>query len=168
MSAPIVRIGDLEINQDLGVQERMWRIQRVGWAAIGVIVLLGLSGLFGHGPLSHTTGGDLHGPLWLEYERFGRNQGSSELRIHVRPTSDPVRIWIGPDYTARVDIPHIIPEPTRSGIADNGFIFEVAAAGMNEPGVITVNLQFRAAGWVAGEARSPGFPAIPLRQFIYP
>lgn len=168
MSAPIVRIGDLEINQDLGVQERMWRIQRVGWALIGVIVLSGLSGLFGRGPLGYTTGGDVHGPLWVEYERFGRNQASSELRIHVRPTSDTVRIWIGPDYTAHVDILRIIPEPAISRVDGAGFMFEVAAMGKNEPGTITLNLQFHAVGRVAGEVRSPGSPAIPIRQFIYP
>ncbi len=168
MSAPIVRIGDLEINQDLAVQARMWKIQRVGWAVIGVIVLSGLSGLFAHGPLSYTTGGDRHGALWVEYERFGRNQASSELRIHVRPASDPVRIWIGPDYTAKVDILRIVPEPAISRVDGAGFTFEVAAMGKDEPGTITVNLQFHAVGRMAVEVRSPGSPAIPIRQFIYP
>ncbi|WP_447598092.1 hypothetical protein [Nitrospira sp. Nam80] len=171
MSAPIVRVGDLEINQDLPVQHRMWRIQRVGWAAMGLIVLSGLAGLFGHGPLSDTIAGDIHGPLWVEYERFGRYEGSSELRIHVKPgqaSNGSVRIWLGPDYTGRVNIQRITPEPVTSGMADNGLLFEVTMTGKQESGIITLNLQFIDVGWVTGELRSPGVAAIPVRQFVYP
>lgn len=147
----------------------MWKIQRAGWAAMGVIVLLGLAGLFGHGPASRASGGDRQGPLWVEYERFGRYQGSSELRIHVRSaqTSKPIRIWIGPDYTAHVDVQQIIPSPLASELADHGFAFEVAASD-REPGVITLLLQFRDIGRVAGEIRSPGVDPIPVRHFVYP
>lgn len=171
MSAPIVRVGDLEINQDLRVQHRMWNIQRAGWAAMGLIILSGLAGLFGHGPLSYTTGGDIRGPLWVEYERFGRYEGSSELRIHVKPgqaSNGSIRIWIGPDYSAHVNIQHITPAPVTTEIADNGLLFEVAMAGEQGWGIITLPLQFSGIGRVAAELRSPGVPAIPIRQFIYP
>jgi hypothetical protein len=170
MSAPIVRIGDLEINQDLRVQEQMWKIQRIGWAAMALIVVLGLFGLFGHGPASRTSAGDKQGPLWIEYERFGRHQGSSELRLHVRAadTSKPISIWIGPDYAAHVDIQQIIPSPVKSTLVDHGFTFEIAAAARHEPGVITLRLQFRDIGWVTGEIRLAGSDSISIRQFIYP
>jgi hypothetical protein len=170
MSAPIVRIGDLEINQDLNVQRRMWKIQRIGWAAMALIVVLGMAGLFGHGPASRASAGDRQGPLWIEYERFGRHQGSSELRLHVHAadTSQPISIWIGPDYAGHVDIHQIIPSPVRSTLVDQGFAFEIAASDQHKPGVITLLLQFRDIGWVVGEIRSPGADPVPIRQFIYP
>ena len=170
MSAPIVRIGDLEINQDLRVQRQMWKIQRIGWALMASLVVLGLVGLFGHGPASRTSAGDRQGPLWVEYERFGRHQSSSELRVHIRATdtSKPISIWIGPDYAAHVDIQQIIPAPLRNMLADHGLAFEIAAADPHEPGVITLLLQFRDIGWVTGEIRSPGSDPVPIRQFIYP
>jgi hypothetical protein len=170
MSAPIVRIGDLEINQDLNVQRQMWKIQRVGWAAMALIVVLGLAGVFGHGPASRVSAGDRQGPLWIEYERFGRHQGSSELRLHIGPAdrSNPITIWIGPDYAAHVDIQQIIPTPVRSTLVDQGFAFDIDAADQRKPDVITLLLQFRNIGWVAGEIRSPGTDPVPIRQFIYP
>lgn len=170
MSAPIVRIGDLEINQDISVQRRMWKIQRIGWAAMAVIVILGLVGLFGHGPVSRASVGDRQGPLWIEYERFGRHQGSSELRLHIRvaDTSKPVSIWIGPDYAAHVDIQQITPSPLRTTLADHGFTFEIATADQHEPGVVTLLLQFRDIGWVTGEIRLPGSNPLSIRQFVYP
>jgi hypothetical protein len=170
MSAPIVRIGDLEINQDLRVQKKMWRIQRIGWAAMALLILMGLAGLFGHGPASHTSAGESEGPLWVEYERFGRHQGSSELHIHVRPAraSEPVRIWIGPDYTTHVDIQQIMPAPLVSELQDHGVAFDIAAAETGVPAVVTLTLQFRAIGLVTAEVRSPGVDPITIRQFVYP
>jgi hypothetical protein len=170
MSAPIVRIGDLEINQDLRVQTKMWKIQRVGWAAMALIVALGGAGLFGHGPASRASAGDRNGSLWVEYERFGRHQGSSELRLHVRAVdnSKPLTFWIGPDYTAHVDIQQIIPTPLKTTLANQGLTFEIAATEKEDPGVITLLLQFRDFGWVTGEIRSPGADTVPIRQLIYP
>ncbi|HJR77515.1 MAG TPA: hypothetical protein VJ805_11095 [Nitrospiraceae bacterium] len=170
MSAPIVRIGDLEINQDLRVQEQMWKIQRIGWAAMALIVLLGVAGLFGHGPASRASAGNKDDPLWIEYERFGRHQGSSELRFHVRAAdpSKPISIWIGPDYAAHVDIRQIMPPPVRTTLADQGFTFEVAAADPQEPGVVTLLLEFRGIGRLNGEIRSPGAEPVHIWQLIYP
>jgi hypothetical protein len=170
MSAPIVRIGDLEINQDLRVQAKMWKIQRVGWAMMALIVAFGAAGLFGHGPASRASVGDQQGSLWVEYERFGRHHGSSELRLHVRAAdpSKPLHLWIGPDYAAHVDIQQIIPPPLKSTLGDQGFVFEIAAADQHEPGVVTLLLQFRDIGLVTGEIRSPGADPVPIRQFIYP
>jgi hypothetical protein len=170
MSAPIIRVGDLEINQDLNVQRRMWKIQRVGWAAMALILLLGLVGVFGHGPASRVSAGDRQSRLWIEYERFGRHQGSSELRLHVGPadTSKPISIWIGPDYAAHVDIQRIIPSPVRSTLVDQGLAFEIDAADQRKPGIITVLVQFHDIGWVAAEIRSPGADPVPIKQFIYP
>ncbi len=31
----VKRVGDLEINEDLGFQRRMWAFQRVGWGSDG-------------------------------------------------------------------------------------------------------------------------------------
>jgi hypothetical protein len=170
MSAPIVRIGDLEINQDLRVQEQMWRIQRIGWAGMALLVVFGAVGLFGHGPASRASAGNENGPLWIEYERFGRHQGSSELRLHVRTadTSKPISIWIGPDYAAHVDIKQIMPPPVRTTLADQGFTFEVAVADHQESGVVTLLLEFRDIGRLTGEIRLPGAEPVRIWQFIYP
>jgi hypothetical protein len=39
------RAGNLEINQDLRFQRRMWAVQRIGWAVMALIVLVGLVGV---------------------------------------------------------------------------------------------------------------------------
>jgi hypothetical protein len=54
MASSPVRIGDLEINQDLGAQQKTWTIQRIGWGGMALIVLAALGGAFGSGPLART------------------------------------------------------------------------------------------------------------------
>lgn len=170
MASPIHRIGDLEINQDLNVQARMWRIQRVGWAIMLVIVLLALTGLFGRGPAGKTKAGDAGGPLWVEYERFERFQSSSVLRIHLLPVTSPGprQVWISNRYLSGVEIHRILPDPMVTKMSDDGLLFEVGTAGKAEAGVLTLYLQFQQMGALAGDVRSPGNAPVRIRQFVYP
>ncbi|MEN5223510.1 MULTISPECIES: hypothetical protein [Pseudomonas] len=39
------------VEEDMRMQQRVWRFERVGWYALVLVVLLGLAGLFGNGPL---------------------------------------------------------------------------------------------------------------------
>ena len=39
------------VQEDMTMQQRVWRFERVGWYLLVVIVLLGLAGVFGNGPL---------------------------------------------------------------------------------------------------------------------
>ena len=41
------RVGDLEINEDLRFQRRMWAVQRVGWIVTALVVLAALAALLG-------------------------------------------------------------------------------------------------------------------------
>src|SRR5690606_13874049 len=46
------RFGELEIDQEISIQEKVWKIQRGGWLAMLFFILAGASGLLGNGPLS--------------------------------------------------------------------------------------------------------------------
>jgi hypothetical protein len=170
MSAPIIRIGDLEINQDLRVQKRMWKIERIGWVAMAIIVLLGAAGLFGHGPASYTTAGEESGPLQIEYERFGRHQSQSRLSLHVHtlPTEGPVSFWINSAYLKNIEIQDMTPLPLKTTITGDGVLFHVDAAEQETPGLITLYFQFHSIGWLTGEFQMPGASSLKIRQFVYP
>ena len=64
--------GALSLNQNLIFQKRFWRAQRIGWGVLTVALLAALLGVFGSGPLSHTTVSDASGRLTITYERFAR------------------------------------------------------------------------------------------------
>jgi len=170
MTSPIHRIGDLEINQDLSVQERMWTIQRVGWGIMLMVIVLGLTGLFGHGPISRASAGNKHGGLWVEYERFARNQSQSTLLIHL-PTmngSGRASFWLNDAFLASVEIQHMTPVPLATTVMDHGVSYDVGLADNQEPTVIIIPLIHQRSGWLTGELRSPGVGPVTFTQLVYP
>ena len=60
----------MDIEQDLSFQHREWRRERIGWVVIGLILLAGLLGLFGHHPFARATSQTAKGQLTVEYDRF--------------------------------------------------------------------------------------------------
>ena len=54
----LVRVGDLQIHQDLCQERREWKIQRVGWLLMALMLVAALAGLLGPGPLSSTIAED--------------------------------------------------------------------------------------------------------------
>ena len=58
------------VRENMRLQYAFWAWERAVWAAMAVTVLLALSGILGHGPLSKATITDAG--LALNYERFQR------------------------------------------------------------------------------------------------
>ena len=75
----------LQIEEDVPLQERTWRFQWVGWAAMGLLLLSALAGLFANGPLSWGKAQDPQGLLEIEYERFQRHTAPGQFTIHLAP-----------------------------------------------------------------------------------
>lgn len=168
MGAPIIRIGELEINQDLSVQVLTWNIQRAGWAVMGFITMLALAGLFGHGPISKVMEGELSEGLHVEYERFGRQQSPTEVRALVRPTHDgPPSLWIEQSYLAQVEIQQIVPQPEHATLTDGGVRFEWRTDS-REPAMVTFYLQPHTVGPLSGALHASGQADARIQQFIYP
>ena len=168
MGAPIIRIGELDINQDLSVQTLTWSIQRAGWVAMGFVVAFALAGLFGHGPISRVMEGSLHEGLQVEYERFGRQQSSTEVRISAIPERQGiVSIWIDQPYLAQMEIQQIVPLPENATLADGGVRFEWPTD-THQPAMVTLYLQPRTIGVLWGEIRASGHTSLRIHQFIYP
>ena len=75
--------GGIDLADDISLQEKTWRVQRVGWAVMALLVAAGLAGVFARGPLSRA---EAQGQgLRLEYERFERYQAPSEIRVRLAP-----------------------------------------------------------------------------------
>ncbi len=70
-------------------QRRTWTIQRIGWLAMGGLVLTALTGAFGYGPVSWQQASDPAGLVRVEFERFQR-QGSE---FTLRSTQSSETLW---------------------------------------------------------------------------
>ena len=79
------RVGDLEIDQDLRFQKREWAFERASWVVMALVVLAGLLGLLGRGPMSDQTAVSGDGLVTVEL-RDGERQvvEVDELRLVSR------------------------------------------------------------------------------------
>lgn len=171
MVSDLRRIGDLEINQDLDFQCRCWRVQRIGWTIIALLVLGGLLGVFGRGPFSHTLVSDPSIPVSLEYERFGRYQNRLTLSLHLNAGASEdgkVRLWFSQDFLRQVQIQNITPKPDGAELSPSGTTYIFALALPTDGGDVIVHLEPQAIGLLSGKVGLTESRSITFTQWIYP
>lgn len=112
--AEIGRADDLEIGQDLDFQRRQWVMQRVGWVAMGMVILAALVGFMGAGPLSKASVGGPDAGLRLMYLRFDHLHAPTEVRMEISGDAireGVVRVWVDQAFLDRIQLEQVIPEP---------------------------------------------------------
>jgi hypothetical protein len=60
------------IDEDPRLQRVTWRLQRIGWAGMLLVVIAALGGVFGAGPMAHGTAATADGALILRFDRVAR------------------------------------------------------------------------------------------------
>jgi hypothetical protein len=143
----------------------------VGWAIAILVALAALLGLSGRGPLSHTTVGESGAPLRLEYERFGRFQAPTMLRVQLGTSASragKARIWFSRNYLEAVEIERVNPEPERVEAHRDRFIYVFELPEPNQPTAITFFLEPAQIGSLPGQVGLDGSQALAFGQFIYP
>ena len=137
------RVGDLEIDMDLEFQQRDWRFERFGWAAMFLVAAAALTGVLGHGPLSRAEAGAAGGPLRVRYDRFIRHSSPAPITFEIAAGAAPdslARIRIDHDYLARFDLDHIVPEPRETTAGDEYTIYTFHVADPSRPARVTFAL----------------------------
>jgi hypothetical protein len=157
------RNSQFQIDEDLKFQRREWKIQRVSWIAMALMIVAALLGVFGTGPLSSAT---IEGEgLRLEHERFCRLERGTQLRFTIGGTGDPVHLLIGGDYLDSVMIDRVTPEPAKAEAVSDGVVFQFAVQG---PAAVTFHLTPKKFGLFFGKARLGQAESINFAQLIYP
>lgn len=146
-------------------------MQRVGWVLMVLTLLAALLGLLGPGPLSRATAGNSGSPLWLEYDRFGRFEARTTLRVHLKAGTGAERrvsIWLDRDYLEGVQIEQVIPDPLSAKITSDRVIYIFRVAQPDRATVVTFSLKPQHIGPRPGRVGLLARPPIHFRQFIFP
>lgn len=162
--------GELEIDQDLQFQRRMWRIERVGWGAMAIILICAVMGLFGNGPLSRTT--TQTGELFaVEYQRFGRYQAPMEMRLHLLAgftKDDSLFFQLDRTFLSHVQIARITPQPALEQPTSDGIRFIYPVRVQDGSILVTISYQPEQIGMLKATLRADDTSPLSIRQFIYP
>jgi hypothetical protein len=160
---------ELEVHEDMTFQRRDWLAQRIGWGAIGLILLAALAGLAGSGPLSRVTRTDGR-HFTIEYDRFVRHGARTALTLRVAPEAiaeGRVRIAVDRDFLVANDLQRLVPEPnaTRGREGAVEFIYDVAPGDGLQ---VRWTLEPDQLGSHSASVRLNDAPAIQIEQFTYP
>ncbi|MBC7834576.1 MAG: hypothetical protein H7Y88_05685 [Phycisphaerales bacterium] len=126
--APIIRVGDLDIDQDLPFERREWVVHKLAWATLGLVVILGLLGLLGgNGPLCgrsvSMTGAPI--PARVEYRRYARLDGHTNLtlRLPARDSSGEETVWLSRSFIEAVAVELITPRPREERAGGDQIVY---------------------------------------------
>ena len=164
------RVGDLECAQDLAFQRRAWRLQRIAWAGMLLVLVAGAAGLLGSGPMSRGTVGAAAG-LLVEYDRFTRANAEARLHAFVGATGagdGTLRLWIDRAYLSVVDVEQVTPPPESVEAAPDRLTYLFLRERADGPVVVTFRLKPREFGWHAGRLGLEDGPRVAFRQLVYP
>jgi hypothetical protein len=107
------------VHENMRLQYAFWAVERVLWVVLAAILLLALSGLLAHGPLSKRTVSDPG--LSLTYERFQRVTATSRLAATISaPNANEASLTLSPSFSEHFEISDIEPWPQRSSAGPRG------------------------------------------------
>lgn len=161
----------IEIEQDLRHEHWEWRIERLAWAIFVLILLAGLAGLFGEGPLSHAlVQSDGAPPFSVEYERFARRQLPMEITVRLsNGTLDAAtHLSISRAYLTGVEVRSIVPEPASWSAGGEWVGLDFAANGEAGPLAVTLTVVPQRAGRLNATLRLGDGPEATITQWVYP
>ncbi len=157
-----------EVDEDLAFQQKDWRVQRIGWGVLALILAAGFAGLFGQGPLSDATvrhGDTLH----VRYERFVRHGGPTHLTVRLASADPgPLQVTISRQYLAAFHVKQILPAPVRVQAGDSDLVYTFDGPEQAGPVELKFFLQPESFGSHAGSLSAGPGTAVTLRQFTYP
>lgn len=166
-SAPV---RSLEIEEDMAFQRRNWAVERIGWAAMVLLVLAAALGAFGAGPLSATTARLPDGALAVTYERLHRRSATSTIKVEVArggAREGDVAVDIDRAFAESFRITEIRPPPLESAALSDGMRFRFKAAA-GAPVAIYFHVTHEAFGYAQVSIGLEGQGRLHLAVFGYP
>ncbi|MDH4552698.1 hypothetical protein [Pseudomonas sp. BN607] len=156
------------VQEDMTMQQRVWRFERVGWYLLVVIVLLGLAGVFGNGPLSNAQVTSADGRLHVEYQRLSRSGTTDSLRITVRGSArKPIMVQLDGSLLREASIETLQPQPQASLSQGKAILLQL---GTSEDGIATLYLTLRSeyVGTLECSVRAGPSSAVHFSTFLFP
>lgn len=165
------RTDDIELGCDLTFERRWWRIQRIGWVILTLLILAGVLGIFGHGPLSEATVNPSGSKLQVHYDRLARRETPTLLQLRLDKSaiaSGEVRIRLNRPLLDCMQLQTIIPAPLMTQPLADGARFVFRTDPTRDWAIIVFVENPTTPGFVDSEVTVEGATPVRFRQFVYP
>jgi hypothetical protein len=126
---------DYPIPENMRLQNAFWASERATWIVLAIILLIALTGVLAHGPLSKRTVAD--GGLSVSYERFQRVTSLARLNARISGgNGHESSLTLSPAFAENFQIADIEPRPLRSSAGPRGLELVFAAPATGELSVV--------------------------------
>lgn len=165
----IERTDSLESGENIDFQRRWWTVERICYPVFALLILGGLAGVFGRGPLSRASvGSEGIGPR-VDYERFARFRTPTLMLVHAGGDADStVRVRVTGSMTERLPVSRIVPQPAEQIPVSGGQEYIWHAAASPDTSSIRFVLEPGKVGRSEGSVQINGSAPMQLSQFVYP
>lgn len=167
----VSRTEEIEVGCDLDFERRWWRIQRIGWLVFVLLLIAGVLGFFGHGPLSKATVNPPGSALLVDYDRLARRETPCMLELHLEKAalaSGEVRIHLNHALVDQTQIKQIVPAPLAAEPLADGVRYLFRIDPTCDSACIRFSENPTTPGYVDAEVTVEGARPVRFRQFIYP
>ncbi len=167
----VSRTDDIEAGCDPCFECRWGRIQRGCWVALSLLLVGGVAGLFGNGPLSKATAEPPGGEMRVRYDRLARRETPAILELHLDKraiASGQVRIRLNRDLVERLRLKDIVPDPLSTEPLSDGARFTFRTDPTHDSATIVFIEDPSRPGIIDGEVAVEGAEPVRFRQFVYP
>ena len=158
---------ELQLSDEMPRHEREWKIKRVCWAGMALLLSAGLMGLLGSGPLSSATLISENG-LQLKYDKVARFEAPSIFELTIPAGKEPVSIALNDGFLVRVQIERIEPTPAEMALADGKHVWTFRRLESNEKSKLRVVFRPVRYGRVKGEIGVQGFGFFQIQSYFLP
>ncbi len=170
----LVKTRQIDAINRLNVRTR-YRMQRLIWIALGVILLFAVLGAFGNGRLSSATATSPSGDCQIEFQRVIRNHSPIELHVRARSNDGELLLLNIPRaFLTRCRMTQTTPEPWRSvAFADHVQLAFAVSRSQTESEVV-LRLDAQAMGriegdfWIGPNERPQPEDVVRIHQFSLP
>ena len=160
---------DLELETDEAFQRNEWRIQRAGWIVWSLVIIAGLTGLLGSGPMSHEQAVAADGSLKVDYDRYLHYHHPTQLTVSVgQMANDELRIKFDRALLDRLQVERIEPEPSQATLTDDGVIYSFVQKASSKNVKVIFHVDYERFGVSQGTVEVVGHEPVTLKQFVYP
>ncbi|HEX4947899.1 MAG TPA: hypothetical protein VFZ34_14600 [Blastocatellia bacterium] len=159
----------LEIESDPVYQRRIWRLERISWVVIVLLLLAALLGMFGDGVFSRGQISDANGTLHVEYERLARFSASIQLHLRAQTTQPgETRLWVSQAYLDHMSVDAISPPPERVEMTTERQIYLYRSTQAGAMLDVIFHLRPQRMGRLRGAAGTDTGAQVSFQSFIYP
>lgn len=170
MSHPIGTPQQLDSAANLRHTRQEWRLERLGWLAIALLLSAAILGVFGPGLFSRRQAASESGGLKATYEATERYEAPASLHLTIVPASgaETISLTVSRAFTDQVTLEEILPRPRAMTVTPEGLRLDFTAAGFPSTGVpILIRYKNDHFGPLRYEL-SLGPESVRINQFVLP